>query len=99
MKCCLNAVFRMCEHTSTAKQNSNKCSGNMMDHYVNTTNLIQLRRTNACIRGLKYYVHVICFDHLSVQNKLGDTPLHSASWKGHPEIVEMLLDKGNVFFL
>jgi len=28
------------------------------------------------------------------QNKLGDTPLHSAAWRGHPEIVEMLLEKG-----
>ncbi|KAI8774742.1 osteoclast-stimulating factor 1, partial [Biomphalaria glabrata] len=27
-------------------------------------------------------------------NKLGDTPLHSAAWKGHAEAVKMLLDKG-----
>jgi ankyrin repeat protein len=25
---------------------------------------------------------------------LGDTPLHSSAWKGHGDIVEMLLDKG-----
>lgn len=31
---------------------------------------------------------------ISVQNKLGDTPLHSASWKGHPDIVELLLEQG-----
>lgn len=28
------------------------------------------------------------------QNKLGDTPLHNAAWKGHHAIVELLLDKG-----
>lgn len=27
------------------------------------------------------------------QNKLGDTPLHAASWKGYSDIVEMLLNK------
>ncbi|GFS62803.1 integrase catalytic domain-containing protein [Trichonephila clavipes] len=27
-------------------------------------------------------------------NKLGDTPLHSCAWKGHSEIVRMLLEKG-----
>jgi len=28
------------------------------------------------------------------QNKLGDTPLHSAAWRGHAEIVKMLLERG-----
>lgn len=28
------------------------------------------------------------------QNKLGDTPLHSAAWKGHADIVQLLLDQG-----
>jgi len=28
------------------------------------------------------------------QNKLGDTALHSAAWRGHARIVEMLLEKG-----
>jgi len=32
------------------------------------------------------------------QNKLGDTPLHSAAWRGYPKIVEMLLEKGNQIF-
>uniref|UniRef100_A0AAX7SDN5 Osteoclast-stimulating factor 1 n=1 Tax=Astatotilapia calliptera TaxID=8154 RepID=A0AAX7SDN5_ASTCA len=27
------------------------------------------------------------------KNKLGDTPLHAASWKGYSDIVEMLLNK------
>lgn len=31
---------------------------------------------------------------VNAQNKLGDTPLHNASWKGHADIVEMLLEKG-----
>ncbi len=37
--------------------------------------------------------------HISVfhsQNKLGDTPLHSAAWKGHPAAVAALLEKGTV---
>ena len=28
------------------------------------------------------------------QNKLGDTPLHNAAWKGHAAVVELLLEKG-----
>jgi ankyrin repeat protein len=35
-------------------------------------------------------------DLFSFKNKLGDTPLHSASWKGHADIVQMLLDKGKI---
>nr|XP_032807400.1 LOW QUALITY PROTEIN: osteoclast-stimulating factor 1-like [Petromyzon marinus] len=31
---------------------------------------------------------------LNHQNKLGDTTLHAAAWKGYPDIVEMLLTKG-----
>ena len=31
---------------------------------------------------------------VNVQNKLGDTALHNAAWKGHVEIVEILLEKG-----
>ena len=31
---------------------------------------------------------------VNCQNKLGDTPLHNAAWKGHADIVEMLLEKG-----
>ena len=31
---------------------------------------------------------------INVQNKLGDTALHSAAWKGHSQAVEMLLEKG-----
>uniref|UniRef100_A0A8C4R6M9 Osteoclast-stimulating factor 1 n=1 Tax=Eptatretus burgeri TaxID=7764 RepID=A0A8C4R6M9_EPTBU len=28
------------------------------------------------------------------ENKLGDTSLHAAAWKGHPDIVQSLLEKG-----
>ena len=31
---------------------------------------------------------------VNAQNKLGDTPLHNVAWKGHADIVEMLLGKG-----
>jgi ankyrin repeat protein len=31
---------------------------------------------------------------INVQNKLGDTALHNAAWKNHPEIVQMLLERG-----
>lgn len=31
---------------------------------------------------------------VNVQNKLGDTALHNAAWKGHVAIVEVLLEKG-----
>ncbi|NXD18432.1 OSTF1 factor, partial [Nothocercus nigrocapillus] len=31
---------------------------------------------------------------LTPQNKLGDTALHAAAWKGYAEIVEVLLAKG-----
>lgn len=30
---------------------------------------------------------------VSGQNKLGDTALHAAAWKGYADIVEMLLNK------
>ena len=33
---------------------------------------------------------------INVQNKLGDTPLHNASWKGHADVVTLLLEKGVV---
>ena len=32
-------------------------------------------------------------DENVLQNKLGDTPLHAAAWKGYSDIVEMLLTK------
>lgn len=31
---------------------------------------------------------------INVQNKLGDTPLHNASWKGHADVAALLLEKG-----
>jgi hypothetical protein len=31
---------------------------------------------------------------ICLQNKLGDTALHNAAWKNHPEIVQMLLERG-----
>lgn len=35
---------------------------------------------------------------INVQNKLGDTPLHNAAWKGHAEVVALLLEKGMVVY-
>ena len=32
--------------------------------------------------------------HLIFQNKLGDTPLHSAAWRGHSDAVRLLLESG-----
>ena len=32
--------------------------------------------------------------NVNVQNKIGDTALHSAAWKGSPEIVDMLIQFG-----
>lgn len=39
-----------------------------------------------------------CFDYIYFQNKLGDTPLHSAAWKGHADIVKILLERGILQF-
>ena len=33
-------------------------------------------------------------DDRRLQNNVGDTPLHVASWKNHPEIVQLLLENG-----
>ncbi|KJH51190.1 SH3 domain protein [Dictyocaulus viviparus] len=33
-------------------------------------------------------------DCISNQNKLGDTPLHAASWRGHKDCVQLLVDNG-----
>lgn len=43
-----------------------------------------------CARALLSVPNV----EVNVQNKLGDTPLHNAAWKGHAEVVELLLEKG-----
>jgi len=43
-----------------------------------------------CARAL-LAVHNVEID---VQNKLGDTPLHNAAWKGHAVVVSLLLEKG-----
>lgn len=40
------------------------------------------------------YVLTLVIFILSPQNKLGDTALHAAAWKGYADIVEMLLAKG-----
>lgn len=42
---------------------------------------------------IEYLLHSFVF---LLQNKLGDTPLHSAAWRGHPEAVKLLLDKGDI---
>lgn len=49
-----------------------------------------LLQTNVCI-----YIHAnkhLCL--FSLQNKLGDTPLHNAAWKGHADVVAALLERG-----
>lgn len=43
-----------------------------------------------CAAELLQLPHV----EVNVQNKLGDTALHNASWKGHADIVELLLQRG-----
>ena len=43
-----------------------------------------------CARAL-LAVHNV---EINVQNKLGDTPLHNAAWKGHADVVALLLEKG-----
>ncbi len=40
----------------------------------------------------------IKLEYLNFQNKLGDTALHNASWKGHASIVEILLQRGIIYF-
>jgi ankyrin repeat protein len=45
-----------------------------------------------CARAL-LTVHNV---EINVQNKLGDTPLHNAAWKGHAEVVALLLEKGMI---
>lgn len=40
-----------------------------------------------------FHYHVLSL--LALQNKLGDTALHAAAWKGYADIVEALLAKGN----
>ena len=40
-------------------------------------------------------MHAVKTMSVSLQNKLGDTPLHSAAWKGHAPAVELLLAKGD----
>ncbi|KAK6050207.1 ankyrin repeat protein [Cooperia oncophora] len=37
---------------------------------------------------------IVCYTYSSFQNKLGDTPLHAASWRGHKDCVQLLLDSG-----
>ena len=46
-----------------------------------------------CIPPSLLLYKLLCY--IPLKNKLGDTPLHNAAWKGHPEIVEMLLERGN----
>ncbi|NXS18373.1 OSTF1 factor, partial [Mystacornis crossleyi] len=51
----------------------------------------------ACHGGHKDVVDVLLTHanlELNQQNKLGDTALHAAAWKGYADIVEMLLEKG-----
>ena len=47
------------------------------------------------IADKRVYVHAnkhLCLS--SLQNKLGDTPLHNAAWKGHADVVGALLERG-----
>lgn len=42
------------------------------------------------VKPLWSLIMLVCF---VFQNKLGDTALHAAAWKGYSDIVEMLLQK------
>lgn len=44
-----------------------------------------------CIKEMMKYGSKV---QLDIQNKMGDTALHAASWKGHAKIVQMLLSAG-----
>lgn len=48
-----------------------------------------------CARALLSVQNV----EMNVQNKLGDTPLHNAAWKGHAGVVALLLEKGTHFIV
>ena len=70
----------------------------VVDMKVNPYNLCSHRvdfdgfDTVDCARAL-LAVHNV---EINVQNKLGDTPLHNAAWKGHAGVVQMLLEKGKL---
>ena len=44
--------------------------------------------------GHQHILFILLYIYFLSKNKLGDTPLHNAAWKGHSDIVAMLLDKG-----
>ena len=50
-----------------------------------------------CIHFFCRQIYIHTNKHLclfSLQNKLGDTPLHNAAWKGHADVVAALLERG-----
>ena len=76
----------ICTHTCISI-----CENDMVDvvcHSVLTQGLLWL--SSDCAKALLAVYNV----EVNQQNKLGDTPLHNAAWKGHADIVEMLLEKG-----
>lgn len=53
-------------------------------------NLCYIEFDTECAKSL-LAVHNV---EINVQNKLGDTALHNAAWKGHAGVVALLLEKG-----
>ena len=41
-----------------------------------------------------YFLNNMYIKYCWFQNKLGDTPLHAAAWRGHSDAVQILLEKG-----
>ncbi len=58
---------------------------------------IQVNVQVCIIDELTFYIilHFCCIYFDIGQNKLGDSPLHSAAWKDHEDIVKLLLEKGD----
>ncbi|KAK6031936.1 ankyrin repeat protein [Ostertagia ostertagi] len=54
--------------------------------------LHEAARRGICEPASTNLVQQLCIGH--VMNKLGDTPLHAASWRGHRDCVQILLDSG-----
>lgn len=62
-------------------------------HFGPLTNYPVQKYKNITHSPLLKFHCIICFIS---QNKLGDTPLHSAAWKNHAEAVKLLIQKGMV---
>ena len=76
--------IRVCSGTAQDTTTGAKCSGIIYTSYYSIDSSLLLTPLLSCLS--------VCL--MSTQNKLGDTPLHNAAWKGHAAIVAMLLEKG-----